>query len=204
MTLAHVHISKGVSKLGASIPSVSLPPGETCRPDAPCFAKCYARKGRFRFPKVKSLAQTNLELWHSDPLQYERDIQIAAYPSRFFRWHVSGDIPDSKYLDMMVHVAESLPNTKFLSFTKQYEIVNDYIEEHGNLPDNLVIVLSEWGDFHPENPNNLPLAYVRLKGVPQVFPPYAKQCDKYCGECVLSDSNCWNLTHGQAVVFDEH
>ena len=37
MLYDHVHISHGVSKLGADIPSVSLPVGVTCRADAPCF-----------------------------------------------------------------------------------------------------------------------------------------------------------------------
>ena len=57
--LSHVHISYGVSKLGAEIPSVSLPVGCTCRPDAPCLRKCYGRRGRFSFSRTKALIQNN-------------------------------------------------------------------------------------------------------------------------------------------------
>ena len=204
MVFEHVHISKGVSKLGANIPSVSLPPGVTCRPDSPCYAKCYARKGRFSFPKIKSLIQTNLDIWNADPVSFERDVQIAAFSVRFFRWHVAGDIPDTKYFEMMVRIAKSLPDTRFLAFTKQFEIVNNYLS-HANLPSNLTIVLSAWGDFVPENPHNLPVAYVRLKKKSQTFPPFARQCGGYCGKCVMTEeSNCWNLKPGQAVVFEEH
>ena len=201
----HVHISKGVSKLGANIPSVSLPPAATCRADAPCKAKCYAQKGRFRFPKTKSNLDMNLQIWNNDPLQFERDIIIAAFANRYFRWHVAGDIPDPGYFEMMVRVAVELPDTNFLAFTKQFEIVNSYLSKNdGLLPKNLKIVFSDWGDFHPENPYHLPRAFVRLKKSENSIPAYARPCSKFCGECVMSGKNCWNLNCGEAVVFDEH
>lgn len=205
MIPAHVHISKGVSKLGANIPSVSLPAGITCRPDAPCHAKCYARKGRFVFRKTKSLFDRNLEIWHADPVQYERDVIIAAFSCRYFRWHVSGDIPDMNYLEMMVRVAVGLPETKFLCFTKKFELVNAWrtLNPDG-FPANIKIVLSAWGEFVPDNPFNLPQAFVRLKHAESRIPVHARQCGKFCGECVMTNQNCWSLSLGEAVVFDEH
>ena len=205
MVAEHVHISKGISKLGADIPSVSLPPVCTCRPDAPCMAKCYARKGRWCFTRNKSLLQKNLDIWNEDAEMFKRDVMISAFHSRFFRWHSSGDIPDMNYLDMMVELANELPNTKFLCFTKKFELVNEYLNIHKSFPENLCMVFSAWGSFIPENPYNLPVAYVRFRNMVQPeIPESAYSCDGYCGECVMSGCSCWELKHGESVVFNEH
>lgn len=206
MAFEHVHISKGVSKLGASIPSVSLPPICTCRPDAPCASRCYAMKGRWRFSHNKSLLQRNIDLWNGDPVMFKRDVTVAAFHSRFFRWHSSGDIPNSQYLTMMVEIAESLPDVKFLCFTKKFELINDYLDVHNSFPKNLSIVFSAWGSsFIPENPHDLPVAYVRFKNNDQgSIPNDALKCSGFCGECTMSGASCWELKHGESVVFDEH
>ena len=204
MVQNHVHISNGVSKLGAEIPSVSLPVGITCRPDAPCYKKCYGRKGRFSFLKNKLLLENNLAIWQGNPHQYERDITIAAYKSRFFRWHATGDIPDDAYLPMMIRVANALPDTRFLAFTKKFELVNDHLDAGNALPANLHIVFSAWGDFLPVNPYNLPVAYIRFKHQPSQIPPDALHCPKYCGDCVSTGKSCWDLRKEQSVFFDEH
>lgn len=203
-----VHISYGISKLGASIPSVSLPAKVTCRPDAPCAnrRKCYALKGRYCFPHNRDLLNTNLCIWKCFPRVYENAVVVAAFTAKYFRWHSSGDIPDADYLDMMVRVAEELPGTKFLCFTKKYELVNSRIEQHGKLPDNLNIVLSAWGDWYFYNPYNLPVAAIKFrKDVDSHIPVGAFHCPKYCGECVINNEHsCWELKHGEAVYFDEH
>ena len=204
MLYDHVHISHGVSKLGADIPSVSLPVGVTCRADAPCFKKCYARRGRFCFQRNRAYLETNLALWRNDPEFFEREVTIAAYPARFFRWHSSGDIPDMAYLEMMTRVAENLPDTRFLAFTKKYELIDDYINSHGSLPENLIIVLSAWGDFKPANPHDLPVAYIRFKKETMDIPADARPCPSYCGDCVATGMSCWDLEQGESVVFNEH
>ena len=204
MDFQHVHISYAVSKLGADIPSVSLPVGCTCRPDAPCFKKCYARRGRFCFQRNRAYLQNNLELWCCEPDQYEYEIGIAAFFHKYFRWHSSGDIPDAAYLEMMVRVALDRPSTRFLVFTKKYELVNAHIDAHGALPENLTVVFSAWGSFLPDNPHNLPVAYIRFKNEPAAIPETARACTSYCGDCVSSGLSCWDLQHGQSVVFDEH
>lgn len=205
MVTSYVHISKGVTKLGAGIPSVSLPPVCTCRPGAACAAKCYARKGRWRFPHNAELLQNNLNIWNEDPGAFQRDVIISAFHSRFFRWHSAGDIPDMKYLEMMVDTAKRLPDTRFLCFTKKFEMVNEYLNIHKSFPENLRMVFSAWGSFIPENPHNLPMAYVRFKkGDNTGIPANAFQCQNYCGDCVMSGCSCWDLKNGEAVCFNEH
>lgn len=201
---AHVHISYHVSKLGVDIPSVNLPVGCTCRPDAPCFKKCYARRGRFCFQHNKACLQNNLELWCCEPDVFEHEVSLAALRSGFFRWHSSGDIPDAKYLDMMVRISRNLRATRFLAFTKKYELINAWLDANGALPFNLAIVLSAWGKFLPDNPHNLPMAYIRFKNENAPIPVSLRECPSYCGNCVTSGMSCWDLKPGEAVVFNEH
>lgn len=148
----------------------------------------------------------NLKVWKEDPDGYERDVLIAAFTSRFFRFHSSGDIPDAPYFEMMVRAAKKCPHTSFLCFTKKFRIVNDFIGKNGNdaIPENLHIVFSAWGDFVPENPYNLPIAYIRFKNQETNIPEDARQCSGYCGECVQSGRSCWDLGRGESVVFNEH
>ena len=202
----HVHISRGNSKLGAAIPSVNLPPGLTCRPDAPCLRLCYARKGRFAFSHNKDLLIRNLFIWQDNPERFEKDVECAAYVSRFFRWHGTGDIPDPAYLNMMIRVANNCHDTSFLCFTKKFELVNALISANGAgaIPENLHMVFSAWGDFLPENPFNLPAAYIRLKSRDSFIPDDARQCSGYCGNCVLTGSSCWDLKSGESVYFNQH
>ena len=153
---------------------------------------------------ARTYLETNLELWRSDPDFFEREVTIAAFPSRFFRWHSSGDIPDMAYLEMMARVAVKLPDTRFLAFTKKYELIDSYIDAHGSLPENLVIVLSAWGGFKPDNPHNLPVAYIRFRHESADIPADARPCPSYCGECVATGMSCWDLKRGESVVFYEH
>lgn len=156
--------------------------------------------------KVRNLLWKNLEVWEDNPAGFEEDVYVAAYQSRYFRWHSAGDIPDEAYLHMIVRIAGRLPKTNFLCFTKRFEMINEYLSsaQGHSFPPNLQIILSAWGDFVPDNPFNLPIAYVRFKKEQTQIPASAFQCKKFCGECVLTDQSCWNLKRGESVVFDEH
>lgn len=199
-----VHISYNNSKLGKLIPSVNLPAVVTCRENAPCRNGCYACKGRFCFRNVKTPIERNLEVWETDPYEFEEEVKNAAFGHYFFRWHSSGDIVNEAYFEMMVRVAEALPLVSFLAFTKKFEIVNAWMDKHGDLPKNLSIVFSAWGDWIPDNPHNLPMAWVRFKKRETFIPENAETCPGYCGDCVRTTACCWHLKKGQHVVFNEH
>ena len=200
------YISLSNSKLGEFIPSINLPAGVTCREDAPCKKGCYAMKGRFAFPSVKTSMARNLMIYQLMPDIYFGYIKMylhaAAY--KYFRFHSSGDIVDMAYLEGMVDVAKECKRTKFLCFTKKYELVNDYIKANGKLPANLIIVFSNWKDFKCENPYNLPTSYVRFKDCECDIPETATQCTGFCGECVNTKASCWKMKAGQSVVFNKH
>lgn len=200
-----IHISTTNSKLGL-IPSVSLLPILTCRHGCPCSNDCYARKGRYRFQNVKSKMRDNYLLYMNNPIGYFAQIKnficggIVSYS--YFRWHAAGDIVDTKYLKRMASLANDLPSTKFLCFTKKFELVNDYVSENGSLPANLIVVFSAWGkDFQIQNPHNFPVAHVRFKDLEtEEIPDEAIECSGSCTTCL----KCWNIQHGQHVVFNKH
>lgn len=197
-----VKISKGNSKLGA-IPSVSLPSIKTCR-NCACQEKCYAQKLERLRPAVRNAYQHNLEVWLKDPETYWREVEASIMMSRFFRFHVSGDIPSFKYLINMVEIARRQPHCEILCFTKKYNLVNELIEQGGELPGNLHMIFSGWVGLEMANPFFLPEAHVRYRDGSTTAREDAIECSGNCTECALTEGGCWNLQKGQQVVFNEH
>ena len=200
--MSTVKISKGNSKLGA-IPSVSLPSIKTCR-NCACQEKCYAQKLERLRPAVRNAYQHNLEVWIKDPETYWREVEASIMMSRFFRFHVSGDIPSFKYLINMVEIARRQPHCEILCFTKKYNLVNELIEQGGELPGNLHMIFSGWVGLEMANPFSLPEAHVRYRDGSTTARDDAIECSGNCTECALTEGGCWNLQKGQQVVFNEH
>lgn len=201
MTNQTVSISKGNSKLGA-IPSVSLPACTTCNPCAPCFKKCYALRLERRYKNTRDAYARNLEILSSDPARYWLQVKAAASMARFFRYHVSGDIPNTAYLENMIQTARDLPATNFLAFTKQYNIVNQYINDGGAIPENLKIIFSNWGAWKCDNPHGLPVCEIVLKGS-QPAPDW-KICGGNCTACACAGIGCWELKNCETIAIYEH
>ena len=197
-----VKISKGNSKLGA-IPSVSLPSIKTCR-NCACQEKCYAQKLERLRPAVRNAYQHNLEVWIKDPETYWREVEASIMMSRFFRFHVSGDIPSFKYLINMVEIARRQPHCEILCFTKKYNLVNELIEQGGELPGNLHMIFSGWVGLEMANPFSLPEAHVRYRDGSTTAREDAIECSGNCTECALTEGGCWSLQKGQQVIFNEH
>lgn len=200
--MGKVKISKGNSKLGA-IPSVSLPSVTTCR-QCECNTKCYARKLERIRPNVANAYKNNLEVLQSEPDVYWREVKAAVMLSRFFRFHVSGDILNLEYLIQMVEIARENPHCEILCFTKKYEIVNMYLNTFGKLPQNLHMIFSGWIGLEMANPFNLPEAHVRYRDGSTTAREDAIECGGNCTECAMTEGGCWTLKNGEQVVFNEH
>lgn len=199
----NVKISNGNAKMGA-IPSVSLPAGVTCRSDCECSQKCYAKRLERMRPSVRQAYKHNYDLLNSDPNTYWREVEASIMMSRFFRFHVSGDIPDATYFEHMVDIAHTNTHCEILCFTKKYDIVNSHINIIGKLPKNLHIIFSGWHDIEMVNPYNLPEAHVRYRDGSTTAREDAKLCGGNCTECAITDGGCWTAKHGEQVVFNEH
>lgn len=207
----HISISEGNSKLG-KIASVSLPAGVACRQDCECLNKCYARKIMRIRKSVRNAYERNWEILQNDPFTYWREIEMAVAMSRFFRFHVSGDIPDEDYLWNMIRLAETNKHCEILCFTKKYEIVNEMCrkfkacgyKDQELMPRNLRLIFSGWRGLEMQNPYNFPEAHVRYKDGTTTARADAKECGENCTDCALAGEGCWTLKHGEQIVFKEH
>lgn len=203
----NIKISPGNSKLG-SIPSVSLPAGITCREDCECRKKCYARKLERIRKSVRDAYQHNYQVLKCTPNTYWREVEASIMMSRFFRFHVSGDIPDEDYLRHMIDIAGRNRHCEILCFTKKFDIVNDKLSEFmtrgKQLPPNLHLIFSGWRGLEMKNPFHLPEAHVRYRDGATTARADALECGGNCTECALTEGGCWSLGCGEQVVFNEH
>lgn len=196
-----ITISKGNRKMG-EIKSVSLPPIITCAENCTCAKKCYAAKMCRLYKNVKESYNRNLEIFKNNPVEYWSQVNDALCTSRFFRMHVSGDIPSYEYLIDMVESAKNNPHCDILVFTKRYAFINKALDNGIEIPKNLHVLFSEWAGMEMNNPYNLPVAHVIFKG------ENAREnwniCTGNCLECAKANKNCWALNSGEHVAFHEH
>ena len=194
------------SKTGAACLNLAFPVC-TCRSDAPCKATCYAGKGCQQMATVQAAYYRNLRLYHDDPDNFFEQIyykvKFSGLPK--VRLFDSGDFPDMAFLVRLVELCNKTPNTKYMAFTKQYELVNDYIDKNGKLPDNLNIMFSAWDKlWEVPNPHGMGMAYVDFddKRLNPDIPRNAFVCpgrESTCSAC----GACWSKRL-KAVVFHQH
>lgn len=184
-----LHISKKNRKLGKTM-NVSLPPGITCLPDAPCRLKCYALKFYKMRSRVKKAWDDNLAFYNLNSRAYFADIQAVIQNRKpaYFRWHVSGDVPDILYAENVAAIAEAFPETQFLIYTR----VPDYFfYMRSEMPPNLSILESQWlGYDHTPSIFSLPTFMVVKPGlvIPMNDPKINHfHCPGYCPDCRV----CW-------------
>lgn len=199
----NIKVSSGNAKLG-SIPSISLPAGITCRGDCECQKKCYAKKLERLRKTVRDAYKHNYDLLNHDSDTYWREVEASIMMSRFFRFHVSGDIPDCVYFAHMIDIAERNKHCEILCFTKKFDIINQHLDMGGTIPANLHIIFSSWKGLKMDNPYLLPEAHVRYRDGYTTASDNAKECGGNCTECAITDGGCWTLKSGEQVVFNEH
>lgn len=197
----HISISNGNSKMGL-IKSVSLPPVVTCASGCPCAKDCYACKLQRVYKNVGKAWQRNLDILNSDRDDYFSQVKTVATMERFFRWHVSGDIVDRDYFERMVTIANELPHTNFLVFTKRYDIINGFMADGGQIPENLKVIFSGWNGFEMVNPYSFPESQVIFKDT--VIDDSWKICGGNCSECACRGVGCWELKKGETIAFYKH
>ena len=181
--MSKISISPGNKKIGR-IPNISLPPGLSCKPDAPCIDSCYALKAYRFYKEVREAWNKNLSIALYNTIDYFQ--QINSFLSRtkktLFRYHVSGDILSQNYLNKMVDTALQFPTITFFTYTKKYDL------DFSMLPHNLIIRLSIWPNHPYDNPYNLPLSYMQ-DGTETRIPDKRVICPGDCTSC----NACWSL-----------
>lgn len=156
----HVKISDGNTKLGA-IPSVSLIPVMDCGNCAICAKSCYDLRNDFIYKEVIKTRAINSAIYHEDPERFFKEIDgylDYRFP-RAFRFHIGGDIQDKWYLDKMCEIARKHKDTKFLAFTKMFDVCNEYLDEGNVIPENMHILFSGWLGLKMDNRHGFPEAH---------------------------------------------
>lgn len=131
---------------------------------------------------VTTAWSNNLRYLQEDRDGFFADILRAIHRRKrlsFFRWHVSGEIPDQDYFYRMAHVAVNAPDVHFLVFTKRHEL------DYTGCPSNLSVVASMWPGWGDAN-LHLPKFWVQ-DGFEWRIPPTARWCS---GDCVTC-RDCW-------------
>jgi hypothetical protein len=205
-----VSISCVNSKTGPLYNDLALPTC-TCREDAPCKATgCYCMKGRQTMSKVVAAYTRNLRLYNADQEDFWEQVRfkVKHRPFPLFRFFDCGDIADYDFFLGMIDLAKEFPDIKFMSFTKKYEIVNKWIDENGDLPENLNVVFSAWHiGWKVINPHNLPVAYVDFKDktLNPEFPEGITSCPNEKDKTITCSicRKCWDKRI-KAVKFTQH
>ena len=205
-----VHLSTSNRKTGGCCNDLAFPIC-TCREDAPCkHGGCYCMKGTQQMSSVLAAYTRNLRLYNTDPQDFWEQVafKVKHNPLPLFRFFDAGDVPDYDFFCGMVELASQFPDIKFMSFTKKYSIVNKWLTENGDLPDNLNIIFSAWHiGWKVENPFGLPVAYVDFKDktLNPEFPKEITSCPNQKDKTITCSScrKCWDKRI-KAVKFKEH
>lgn len=201
-----INMSNRNSKTGIGCLNLAFPVC-SCREDVPCKSVCYACKGRQQMSNIQAAYYRNFRLYNDNADNFFEQVyykvKFSCLPK--VRLFDSGDFPDAEFLVRLVDLCKKTPNVKYMAFTKKYELVNDYIDKNGDLPDNLNIIFSAWDVlWKVNNPHNLGVAYVDFndKRLNPEIPENAFVCpgrETTCSACGV----CWSKKV-KAVVFHQH
>ena len=100
---------------GYSLPAEECQTGSKLRvlPGTPCSG-CYARKGRYVFPKVQAALYRRFRAI-DHPLWVDAMVRLINHYSRkvgYFRWHDSGDIQSLAHLEAIARICALTPSVK--------------------------------------------------------------------------------------------
>lgn len=196
-TALQVAISYGNRKIGR-VMNVSTAAIFTCGGNcAECQEICYDIKAALQYENVRTARARNTTMSRKARSLFFEQIDAAMSRRRrnkYFRWHVAGDIQDADYLDRMIKNARKHPDFKIWTYTKQYNIVNEYVRTHGGskaaaIPSNMVIMFSEWRGLPMVNPYSFPEFRVIFKG--EEVPADATWiCPGNCDICKAANRGC--------------
>lgn len=204
ITKNNFHISEGNAKTG-KIPSFNLLPGVTCSAAAKvtCFTHgCYAVND-LRYATTRKAWGDNTEGVKNNLIDFISDMNdyfSKLTAPRFFRIHSSGDFMSVEYAKAWYQIAKNNPGTKFLAFTKQFDIIRQVPFYELN---NFSLVLSSWNGR--DIPADLELLYTVAYCDDGIITIDSKkpliECPGNCDTCGV----CWSLAkQNMNVCFYKH
>ena len=159
-----ISLVRGNSKLGKGVYTFNLLPGDepistkdkgqltnvkgTCGGCcSECKDICYAVRDARRFHNtcIPSLAKNTLIMRRNmDGMFDQLKSECINKKVKVLRYHSSGEIESYDYLLHMVKLAVELSHIKFYFYTKRFDLIDKYLKEYGELPNNLICNISEW------------------------------------------------------------
>lgn len=195
-------ISKGNKKTG-NIPSFNLPPVVTCGKYAKyCKDWCYCNRA-FSFKGARNMWENNVEI--SKKKSFVKRIVKETSNFKYFRIHVSGDFYSVEYLQKWIAIAKLNPTTKFLAFTKQFNVLETVAKETTDFPKNLKIILSTTPNMEKEVKETIYFLSneygFSVSSIEEKVDFYKNfECDSICSECLA----CWNTSKNTNIVLKWH
>lgn len=159
-----VSLVKGNSKLGKKVFAFNLMPGNkpistkdkgqltnvwgTCSGCCDgCQNYCYAVRDTRRHHNavIPSVGKNTVIMRHDMDKGFKQIKEaLIKNKAKVLRLHSSGEIMNYDYLLHMVKLAVEMPDVLFYFYTKRFAFMEQYLNECGSLPDNLVCNISEW------------------------------------------------------------
>jgi hypothetical protein len=154
--------------------------GSTC-------SHCYALKGNYGFPSVKTSQARRLEAIDV-PGWIDRMVDmIDATGDAHFRWHDSGDLQSPEHLARIVTIAKALPHVRFWLPTREYALIRDWLFDHPEgFPANLNVRLS--AHMVGQRMNPVPGVTASSVDAKEGHACPAPQQGNACGDCRA----CWD------------
>lgn len=159
---------------------------------------CYALKGRYAFENVQDCLERRFNsLTDKRWIDAMTTAILNKEKSGHFRWHDSGDLQGVWHLQMIVEVCRRTPSIKHWLPTREYAIVRKYIDEGGQIPDNLTVRLSALMVDGPAPESLAKRLGIQVSGASEsAFTcPATYQANK-CGSCrACWDRDTFNITY---------
>lgn len=186
----HVYISP-INRKGAP-DSVSTIPGNKCPNCKMCLCSCYALRHVLIKPNSMIRTAANTALLEADPDRFFREISGRCKSLDKYRWFVSGDVDSMRTFEGIIWVAEDNPHCQFHLFTKNYKVVNKWLDRGLKLPENIHLRLSEWPQLPIQNPYNLNVCSVFDPD--RFFEVHDSEaiCSGSCVTCAIHSSGCFD------------
>lgn len=185
-------ISNGNRKIGKAM-NVSLPPILSCGNCKECKHFCYDIRACLQYKNVIDARVRNYVILLRDRDLYFSTIDKACTrrkANKMFRWHVSGDIIDLDYFCRMVEIARKHPDFVFWTYTKMYNIINEYCDRYGkdSIPSNFSVMFSEWKGMELVNPYHF--GEFRALYENESIPENTYYCPGNCDICKAARRGC--------------
>lgn len=213
-----LNIATGNTKTGEKCLNFNNSIELSCDHNCECYkeGKCYAEQGCYCYLNNQRMYSENVKFFRTqshDIFCEAVQIAIDKFKYNYFRWFTCGDVLNYDFLSCMVTIARKNQSIKFWFYTKKYKIVNRWIDENGDLPENLTCIFSHWmnndGSYFPmNNKHNMPTSEFIPIGKEYLIKTVNFICP--CSDpsvlktCITCDHPCFDMKKGQKQALLEH